>query len=190
MGAIDLEEVLRAPCQVCQDPTNLSAAFPHGGTALGLTSYQVVVPNFKYDHVHAHERGGARTETIFGGGDAVLGLRIRQYDADAYTLIFPQVTTGGSRLLVRSGEGTEGEYLSGRGVALLFSPVGADGGQDPPGLYAPLAVPRFDESLELRFQVLREFYVPVLFDLYPTSTVKAWNFGPLSTLSALLPVVP
>lgn len=132
MSTADLAQVLSAPGRLCINPTNLTLAFPHGGTALGeVYKIEVLITNAYFD-VEAEEYGGRIVESLWTGENVALACILRQWDETAMGTIFPNTTTGtlSKRVGLKGWEQVTspvrpGSLVSARSVKLLFSPFDA-----------------------------------------------------------------
>ena len=88
MSTPDVANVLRLPGRLCISPTDLSAVYPHGGTALGTFGKAMLRPIDPPFAVTAWEMGGAPVEFIEGGSRWALDVELREFDADAFASMF------------------------------------------------------------------------------------------------------
>ena len=94
MATEDLAEVLSAPGRLCIGPTDLSAAFPHGGTALGSVREVELGRTYAWYDVTAEEFGQIVVERFLTHEACFIRGILRQYDPDAVGALFPNVRTG------------------------------------------------------------------------------------------------
>jgi hypothetical protein len=172
----DLHQVLQVPGRLCINPTSLTSAFPHGGTALGTVHQVGVQIASGFFDVTAEEFGDQVVESIFTGEQWGLAAVLRQFDEDAIAAVFPNTTTGttSKRVTVRhwsdaSSPNRPGHKLSGRSVKLLFSPLDSDRNR---AVIFYRALPRVAEQLELMHAVDRRVEVPVVFLAIPDATMR------------------
>ncbi len=132
MASPDPRKVIRGLTgSLCTDPTDLDAAFPHGGTAIGLTRDMVFTPGERAVLIHAEEFGNVVREGFRVQDSPVFTAVLRQWDDDGVAAIYPDTATGDSgRTLIRSRANTNanrsGTKLSASAVKLLFSPDSPD----------------------------------------------------------------
>ncbi len=164
MADADITQVLRVPGRFCSAPTNLSAAFPHGGTALGIIHHAAARRIGRYDFVRAHEFAGEVVEVVEGGADWVMAAMVRQYDNDAIAAIWPHTGTGGTSsdkyIEYPGSTNRAGTLLSTNAFVLMFVPNDTT---NHPCVLMRRAVPMIEETAELRLSVLYEFATPVVF---------------------------
>ncbi len=149
MAATNLAEVLSAPGRLCVTPTDLSTAFPHGGTALGsvrkVLTRRVVTKVPIVDEAFGKEI----RDWVWGGENYFLAFILRQWDATAVATFFPNTATGATsnRVGIESpGSVRPGALASTFSVKLLFSPL------DPervPAVILYAAAPFTEETTEL-----------------------------------------
>lgn len=182
MATADIKNIVRLRGRLVKDPTNLSTAFPHGGTALGLARDMVFRFGFKTTFVHAEEFG-ARVETIFAGETAVFAAVLREFDKDAVSAIFPN--TGASGALIKgnasgSGINRAGTLLSSKSFKLLFSPTAVDHHQF---VVIYKAVPMLEETAEFQMSLGDEVGIAVMFQAIPDSAGKLYQIGKKADIS-------
>lgn len=153
--------------KLVKDPTNLAAAFPYGGTELGLTTSILFKPGVRSRQHGAEEFGGAYVESTFIGEVAMLCLTIRGFDADILTRVFPNVsagaTTGNTGIdgkVSGGGVNVPGYRMSGKAFKLLWVP---DDTEVSEALILYSAIPGVEETAALAFATSEEWGVPVFF---------------------------
>lgn len=121
MATPDVRNVLKVPGYLVKNPTDLSAAFPHGGTALGLVRgiELRIVPRAR--EVTAEEWGGQRVATVYCGETAILAAVLRTWDAAMFPSVFPNASSTTIDMKVASPSVAPGTVLT--PFKLLFSPV-------------------------------------------------------------------
>lgn len=115
---------------LCIDPTDLTAAFPHGGTAIGTVRDEEFRPGPQERAIFAEEYG-VNIEVYHAGWDPVFLCVLRDYDDDAVSAIWPDVTTTGLsrpglQARVSANDFRAGKRMSDLAVKLLFSPRALD----------------------------------------------------------------
>ena len=65
MSTGSVRDVLRVPGKLVINPTDITAAFPHGGTELGLTRDSEMRFGIKTELVHAEEWGNQPVESVY-----------------------------------------------------------------------------------------------------------------------------
>jgi hypothetical protein len=184
MATYDVRSVLRAPGRLCYSPTDLSTAWPHGGTGLGAVRGVTVRPFLSQFPVTAEERGGEPVEFLRPGEWWGLSAFLRGWDPDAVGRIFPNTVTG----TVTQHPGVEipgssvraGHRVSDNAVKVLFTPDNTD---DVPAVLFYAAVPALDAQAELYFGREQELGMPVIFYGLRDSSERIVNIKRLKDLS-------
>ena len=176
MATADLNQVMQVPGRLCIGPTDLTTAFPHGGTALGEVYQAVATQTSSWFDVRAEEFGGIPVDAVFSGESWVFGAVLRQFDETAIGTVFPNTVTGTTtkRVGIKSwldaaSPVRPGALASSRSVKLLFSPL------DPIRNRAVIfyrAMPRVTETLNLALAFNKRVEVPVLFVAMPDATSR------------------
>ena len=157
MATPSVDQALRVPGRLAAGCTDFTAAYPHGGTALGLVRDVVaerveiagkIIRAAEFGHeVHTILRGGAVWSVTFA---------LRGFDGDGVTASgLPTATTGSDVGVVEPGSDTPGSAYTGQ--VICFSP----NNPDHPAVVLYTALPVFSSVLRLRFADLTEF-APVL----------------------------
>lgn len=168
--------ILRIPGKLCINPTDLTTAFPHGGTALGLTRQNAFRPNVRSSQVAAEEFGQVTVEQVYQGETPRFAAFIRQWDTDAITTIFPTATTGspsGQAVIAPDVDGTvrSGKLLAAGAHVLCVSPRDLD---TKPMLVFYRAVVLPQESNEMQFSPSDEFGLAAVWEALPDSTGRLY----------------
>lgn len=124
----DLDAVLRQPGRWVAAPSNLSAAFPYGGTYLGACGNGCIIdlddPVFPL--VCSEEAGRRPYNDLFVGfGDIEAIVEIRECDNDTLQVAFPSMTTAGAstqRKIQFPGSISPGTLLSTEAMTMLYVP--------------------------------------------------------------------
>jgi hypothetical protein len=146
----NLRDISKIPGKLCVNPTDLSTAFPHGGTGLGVVRNIVFRPEFKYTDIRAEEFGGERVESIATSRGCILTATLQSFDSEALREMFwntEEGTVSGKRGVreYAAASNRAGFLLSSRSVVLLFSPDDTD---RAPMLLIRRALPQPQESME------------------------------------------
>lgn len=149
MTAPDVSAILRLPGKLSHTPTDLTSAYPHGGTALGTFGKVEWVPRTPPFVITAWEWGGAPTEVIECGSEWMLSGELREWDKDALSALFTSYAAGaqgGPVLKLRANvNGTRAGAVAGdRSKVLVFTPDGVD---DLPVVLFRRAVPSIDDQI-------------------------------------------
>ena len=183
MGLADPGNVIRLGGRLCSGPTDLAAAFPHGGTALGMVSEAVFRPNLKRAQITAEEFGDEPIEVIVTSETVVLGCLLRGVDADAWNTIWEDTTAGsssGQPVVDYPGSTRVGNLASDRAVKLLYSP---DDLQNDPGILLYSALPILDETAELALSISEEMVVRVVWQGIRDGSGNVYQIGRLEDLT-------
>lgn len=130
MGAPLLRRSMRIPGKLVKDPTDLTAAYPYGGTELGLVGKEEIRYRAKHHALTAEEWGEQVYEVISAGTSLVFGCDLRGFDQDAIATVFPD-TAAGSKVVndtrerivrFRASTARAGTLLGSLSFALLFVP--------------------------------------------------------------------
>lgn len=181
MATADARSILYVPAKLCHTPTNLSNAFPHGGTALGTVARMMFKPNVLTSEVIGEEFGGVTRDVIYCGENAVFACFLRGWDNDVLQKLFPNTSAGTSsgNRYVRfepgvSGQNRPGLTLSDSSVKLFVS---ADSPDHHPSLIIYNAIPMLDEAAELAFRSPQELGFPAVFRCAPDTTGRVYAMG-------------
>ena len=156
MSASDVLSALRVPGKLVVTPTDISTAFPHGGTELGLVGEVVLEREERTYEVTGEEYGGEVVEDIYLGEQWKLVIALRGSDPDAIANIFLNSTTGTTfNLAGLSWPGTsrEGRLKTSDAVKILFSPLDI---KRHKGVYFRKAIPKVAENVEVIYHSGKE----------------------------------
>ena len=168
-------------------PTDLTTAFPHGGTELGTIRDSIFTFGIKYEEIRAEEYSNVTTEYVYDGSHGALAVILREFDNDALGVIFPDTPTGaatGGQILrgAVSGSGVTlgGTMASTRSNILVVSPQSPDTEEF---LILYNAIPLVDEAAQLQYSAGHEVGMAVVFRAAPDGTHRQWNIGKRRDLS-------
>lgn len=179
MAAQDKQRIFNVKGRFVKGATDPSAAFPHGGTALGYASSVSYRPVVNYDMIIGEEKGESAVEIIETEGTGTLSFTMRQWDNDTLDEVFPNTVTATDEEIVES-PGSYQRLLASTGIVLLFSP------DDPrmPGIICYRAVPAIEETAALNFNLSSELGVGCVFYLLEGSNGKAVQVVKLARMTA------
>ena len=188
MSAQDVDRVLRNGGKLCFNPTDLTAAWPHGGTGLGVVGDVVLQQTWLTEDANAADdrHAGEVVETYFLGELWKLAFAIRQWDDDPVNLLMAHHKAGATRTIVTDQyTGTTarrpGTRLSTSAVKLLFTPE--DYLANPAVLFYK-AIPCLEVMQEVQLSAMEEQKVAAVFKaMYHQSIGKVYQMGLLSELS-------
>lgn len=182
MGSPDSTLSHLVACKVSYGCTDLTAAWPHGGTGLGLTSSIYLKVPGAYAPI-LREEDNAPDRVIYLGGPLVLGGRLENWDNDVLANVFPSSTTvNGDRVLQWPGSGTQ----PGGAISPLSKLVVTPEDPTKPGVIIYSAVPLVQNAEEIRLSAKSFLFVPVVFLAIPDSNGRLGCMGKFSRLSGLL----
>ena len=188
MSAATTSTVFRVPGRLIKGPTNLSAAYPYGGTELGSTDRGVrVLPTFDTELI-GMPKSRAVGDVLYLGSSWVVGANLRNWDNDMISTVFPNTSAGGSgnRRIEMLGAFAPGTLLGAtRAVILLFVPEElAEGGTTSKrSVLIHQAIPLVEETAVLNLSVLRESVWACMFYATEDSNGNAGQIGLLADLS-------
>lgn len=182
MGSPDSALSHLVACKASYGCTDLTAAWPHGGTGLGLVSSVQVMPPALYRPV-VREEDNASDVVIFLGGPFLVGMRIESWDNDALAAVHPSSTTvTGDRVLQWPGSGT----LPGSQVTPLSKLVITPEDETKPGVIVYSAAPMVQLNEGMRLQAKNFLWVPIVFSALPDGSGRLAAMGKFTKLSGLL----
>tara|TARA_B100000686_G_scaffold145595_1_gene153091 strand:- start:939 stop:1505 length:567 start_codon:yes stop_codon:yes gene_type:complete len=181
MSSGSVRDVLRIPGKLVINPTDINAAYPHGGTEMGLTRDSQMRFGIKTSLVHAEEWGNQPVESVYCGESAVFAAVLREWDNDAISNIFPNVGTGavsGDKTILGrvagAGVNRAGYLLSNKSFVLLFSPKSVD---RHPMVIIRKAIPMVEEASMLQLSLAEEMGIGVVFQAIPDSSDRLYDIG-------------
>ena len=161
MALPDLTKIRRFRGRIVANPTNLSVAFPHGGTALGLTRTGEFRFNPQIGWITAEEYGNKKVDGVFAGEDVLFAAVMRNFDADMINTVFPNTVAGsGGTRVIRHRKTDRGLLLAKNAVKLLFAPLATD---DHEHILIYRAIPFVELAAKLQLSANVEGSVAVAF---------------------------
>lgn len=180
MSAPNLAEILRLPGKLSHSPTDLTTAYPHGGTALGTCGRVALRPISTPFVVTGWEFGGAAVDVVQGGPGWTLDATLREWDPDALGILFPCYATGaqgGATLQLRAQTAAS---RAGIVVGASFSRVVVftpDGTDDLPLILIRRAVPAIVETAEMALRGNTDAGIAVRWYATPDSSARIADVG-------------
>lgn len=141
------------PGRFCVDPTNLSTAYPHGGTPIGEVAEAVVIRDAPVQRLTAEERGNEVYEAIAGGESWSIAAILREWSPEAYATFFLNATDGaisGRPEMPGTSENRAGYRYGDRSGVWVFSPLNAD---IHPWVIFYRGMPMVQDTAELRVRL-------------------------------------
>lgn len=152
MAASSAARIIRAPGRLVADPTNLTVAYPHGGTELGLVRLVIVQPLGSPFRVESEGLGEA-TDVLDGPEHYVFGCMLRGWDDDAVqTCLADHYTAGaisGHALFSAPGNAHPGGSAIPRAHAFLYVP---DDVVNVPAVILYRGIPDWSDGAEMAMQ--------------------------------------
>lgn len=166
-----------SPGSLCIDPTDLTAAFPHGGTALGVVRDEEFRPGM-IERVNRSEFMGSAVEVYQTGQDPIFVCVLRQWDDDALSAAWPDVDTSGTNPMIRGRVSTNaaraGLKLSSKAVALCFSPRALDTDRF---IVLYKAIPVIQEGASIVVNLGAEVGIGMMWRGIPDATGRLYDIG-------------
>lgn len=184
MAISDALEALAIPGRLVSNPTQpgLALAYPHGGTALGLTRSAALREINVRVPITAEEFGTEIVDYVDGGKSYIFAAILESWDNDAIQAIFPDATVGGSGVAGYDRPGTTraGSLLSDRSLVLLFSPFDT---VNHNAVVFYRALPIMEDPSEFPLQLATPFGLPLLFASIRNTSGNAVSVRPLADIT-------
>ena len=183
MTAGHASRVLRAPGRLVANPTDLSVAYPYGGTELGLTRVVVLLSQGAGFRVESEALGEA-TDVLEESNHFVMSCFLRGWDDDAMKHLladhYDAGAVSGHAVVTIPNRARPGSSALVRAKILLYVPddlVGA------PALLIYRGVPDIPAGAEIAFQRREELGVPITVDCIRDSNGNILQVGRFADLS-------
>jgi hypothetical protein len=169
MAAPNVRNVIRVPGRLVKDPTNLQAAYPHGGTELGIARTMEYRPGIETQELIAEEWKRPIGVVVTMERPVMAGV-LRTWDNSMMAALFHNTQTDafGEVGIVGSSQGAginrAGYDLKEKGIVLFFSPHAVD---DHRCIIFYNAVPVIEESARIGLSIKEEFGIPFFFTAMP-----------------------
>lgn len=165
MGAIDPRLFLKLKGRISADPTDLTLAYPHGGTSLGSVMGLKIIIDQNRENSTFEEFGGDVGEVFKAGQRVRVGCFARGYDPDLLGKVFDSTSTtlGGDQTSIKityPGANKEGRLGSADTFKLLFTPDSPTA----PAFILYAAIPLLEESSEILLRSSDEYGYPLIFE--------------------------
>ena len=183
------ENIMRLKGRFVKDPSDLTAAYPYGGTALGIIGAARFLPGVKSAPLPGEEFGNVITEVLTTASAGILMAPLRSYDGDLLPQLFsPQNSTAGSSSgeqvvagkvastagAVSNSDGSPGKYASADSFKLMFCPDAED---HQPFLIFYNAMPLVQEAAEIQLTLPADLEIAVAFHAAPDATYRTYAWG-------------
>ena len=181
------------------NPDDLTAAYPYGGTELGMCRSATFVFGISYTPIQAEEFGGIVSEYVFTGESAVLSAVLREYDDDMVATVFhsgiegenddTSKNTKSGKPVIKgavgagvggTGQVTAGQSINSRAVRVLFVPDDRDNHEF---LVLYTAIPMVHEATEMKLTASDWAEIGVVFHAIPDAAGKLYQFGRKSDIA-------
>lgn len=150
--------------RIVVNPTNLAAAYPHGGTEIGLFADVRFRPGSRIVTTEAEEYGGAPANHGQMQGESRLVLLSRGWDAELMELLPGGSKTGTpARGALDGVGGSSGLALTEHKILVVPS------SESDLYVYLPAAVLLVGETAELRSRLSEEWQVALVFGAQPAA---------------------
>ena len=183
MATPNVRDLLYAPGRLSFGPTDVTIAYPHGGTGLGLVKGVSVLLGPEYDparDILASERGNQVADNVRGPAKAILSGFLHSWDSDIIQRLFPNTSVvsvaggTGHRLAQEPGSVRAGQRMSDVAVDLVYTPDDLD---HVPMLRMRNAMPFLGASPALQFAIDVEWAIPFTFVGIMNSSDLMYQFG-------------
>ena len=183
MAATDPSVSLLVTGQLAYGCTDLSTAWPHGGTGLGLVGHCFFAPPAGVVRLPGGESNTSE-KVLYVGGDAVFGCRVEGW-SDLTTdgvlnAIFPNSVEKNSHDVL---DWPGSDLAPGQAIATITKLVFTPRHSGHPALLLYVVSPLVEETAELRFSSYRSLKVPMLFVAHPDGTGRVAQMGRLADLT-------
>lgn len=176
--SVDVTQFLSQPGYLVWNPTDLSAAFPHGsGTDLGATETGVRLrANLGRLVLKAEEAGERILDVVYAETELTLTVVLHQWNNQNVQLAFPGGLTvagaSGNRVVQFPGTLTAGTRMSANAGVLVFSPLDLTNNRV---LLARRAIPMAQESAEIAWRLKEPTKLPLVFYLANDESIASTN---------------
>ena len=173
--------VIHAPGRVVIGPTNLSNAYPHGGTEVGKTNAFAIQPQGTPFRVECEGLGEA-TDILEANNAYTAAFFLRGWDDEAVEKMTNGFVVGGTsrRAIFRVPANVPGTSSSGRAVILLYVP---DDIIHVPSILIFAGIPDWTQGGELAFQRGEELGLPITVDCLRDSNNNMLDVARFTDLS-------
>ena len=184
MAAGNATRVLRAPGKLVVNPSDLTLAYPYGGTEVGKTRLVVLTSLGASVKVSSEGLGGEASDILERTNAYVFSCFLRGWDDDAvakfFATNFVQGPVSGHAVFREPGNRVPGSTALARAVVLLYVP---DDAVNNPSAIMYRGVPEWTDGADLAFQRQEELGIPLTVDLLRSDTGNILEVGRLVDLS-------
>jgi hypothetical protein len=179
MGSPDPNSSYLVSGRLAYGCTNLSTAWPHGGTGLGLVGEVNVFPQSLSDPLLQEETNSA-SEVLWLGGDVVVSFTAHNWDVAALAFLFPNSSASNGHTVV-DWPGTD--VTAGAPTTTYTNVVFTPRNSEHPGfvIYKAAPLPAANESLV--FSAYKWLEVPGVILALPDGSDRLGKMGKFSELT-------
>jgi hypothetical protein len=168
VGSATIQNAMDVPGRLAFGCTDLTAAWPHGGTGLGFMGTVFVDLDSPVYPVRAMEYGGEIVDEIAQGGNVMIRAVLRDDDPHAIeqaALNSAEGTVTQMRGIEHPGSNAAGYFYSTRGTVVVFTPESViDGNDDQHDMVVFFnALPRLQEAASIAMHARAERQYPIAF---------------------------
>lgn len=168
MGAPRLEAAMDVPGRLAYGCTDLTTAWPHGGTGLGFVDKAFLDFDHRVYPITAEEYGGEIVDEVAMGVNILIRAVLRDDDPDAVSQVALNSSAGattGYRVWEWPGTNRAGYFYSARGTVVVFTPQSVIDGDDDQHdvIIFYNALPRLQDSLSIAHHAREERQYPLAF---------------------------
>ena len=163
MGTPATNNVLRVPGRLVRDPTDLSASFPYGGTALGVVSGVALDRGIVTEELVGGDDRNQTIDLLYLREQWRLSVVLREWTDEALAVAGYNLGTGAStskKYLANRGSVVPGRLLSSfLSMKLVYAPEDAS----TPGILVFRALPAIEETSMLNLNMGDDLTFSLLF---------------------------
>jgi hypothetical protein len=184
MAAGNASRILRAQGRLVVNPTDLTLAYPYGGTEVGKTRLVVLASLGTSFPVTCEGLGGEPSDILEGPARFVFSCFLRGWDDDAVRLFFADNYVQGSKtghsVIREPGNRFGGASAVPRAVSLLYVP---DDVEHAPACLIYRGIPDWSDGAEILWRRQDELGIPLAVECIRGATAKILEIGRLADLS-------
>lgn len=178
------ENAIRLQGTLIKGADDLTAAYPYGGTVLGLISSGRFLPNMSSKSIKVEEWGNTVFDVLQAPQTAFIMGVLRSFDRDCLKTIFPTTVTGTSgdeyvKMELEQTSAGNPFRVSTNSFKLLFAPVD----DLNPFIVFYNAMPMVKEGTEISLSKNDEMQMGVVFQAVSDSSNKVYQWGKKEDIS-------
>lgn len=177
MGSVDENLAFEVSGKLAYGCSDLSTAWPHGGTGLGLVGATFLSPPSLTAYLPAEETNAA-ANVLHLGGDLVASFTVRAWDNDALNVMFGSTALSGSdRIVIFPASGV------GSAITTLTNLVFTPNNPDHPGWVVYKAAPALELNSRLYLSAYRYLEIPAVVVALPDGSDLLGKMGVFAGLT-------